>query len=119
MFDAQFFSKYIPSCIDAMRDNFEVAGEVTVIVHLLSGDVLTVNTVLPQAGPDIVALGCVFQNKKGDTTTRMTTVCVPVKNISRVDLVTHADNPSVTGKQRKFKGYIARRSLGEPPAPDA
>jgi hypothetical protein len=28
VFDARFFEQYIPSCIDAMRENFEVFGEV-------------------------------------------------------------------------------------------
>ncbi len=44
----------------------------------------------------------------------MTTVCVPVKSIVRVDLMTHPDNPKVTGKQRKFTGYISRRKKGRP-----
>ena len=118
MFDARFFEQYVPTCIDAMRENFEVSSEVAVVVHLDSGEALTVNTVFPQAGPDTVALGCVFQGKKGDMTTRMTTVCVPIAKINRVDLVTHPDNPSVSGKKRKFKGYISRRGadMGKPGA---
>jgi len=110
MFDARFFERFVPTCIEAMRENFEVSGEVAVVVHLDSGDSLIVNSVLPEGSGDTVALGCIFPAKKGDTSTRMTTVCVPVASIKRVDLVTHADNPPVTGKQRKFRGYISRRA---------
>lgn len=109
MFDARFFERFVPMCIEAMRENFEVSGEVAVLVHLDTGDSFIANSVLSEGDGDIVALGCIFPAKKGDVSTRMTTVCVPVASIRRVDLVTHADNPPVTGKQRKFRGYISKR----------
>ncbi len=115
MFDAKFFEQFVPACIEIMRDNFEVTGEVGVVVQLADGGSVIVNSVLPLKDPEIVALGCVFPGKKGDLATRMTTVCVPVKSITRVDLVTHTNNPAVTGKQRKFAGYISRRAV-EPPS---
>ncbi|MHC4503874.1 MAG: hypothetical protein ACYTFI_11265 [Planctomycetota bacterium] len=118
MFDARFFEQVVPSCIEAMCENFEIKGEIAVVVHLSSGETLIANSVLQQAPGDVVALGCVFPAKKGDNSTRMTTVCVPVKSIVRVDLMTHPDNPKVTGKQRKFMGYISRRKKARrsPPA---
>ena len=117
MFDTRFFERFVPACIETMRDNFEVTGEVGVVVYLENGDSVIVNSVLPVTDPEIVALGCVFPGKKGDLATRMTTVCVPVRSILRVDVVTHVNNPAVTGKQRKFAGYISRRKAE--PGPDS
>ena len=117
MFDARFFEQVVPSCIEAMCENFETKGEIAVVVHLNSGESLIANSVLQQAPGDVVGLGCVFPAKKGDNSTRMTTVCVPVKSIVRVDLMTHPDNPKVTGKQRKFTGYISRRQKVRRSAP--
>ena len=117
MFDVKFFEQVVPSCIEAMSENFEIKGEIAVVVHLSSGETLIANSVLQQAPGDVVALGCVFPAKKGDNSTRMTTVCVPVKSIVRVDLMTHPDNPKVTGKQRKFMGYISRRKKARPRQP--
>ncbi len=118
MFDARFFEQVVPSCIEAMSENFEIKGEIAVVVHLSSGESLIANSVLQHAPGDVVALGCVFPAKKGDKSTRMTTVCVPVSSIVRVDLMTHPDNPKVTGKQRKFTGYISRRQKA-PRSPSA
>ncbi len=44
--DAKFFEQFGPACVEIMRDNFEVTGEVGVVVQLADGGSLIVNPAL-------------------------------------------------------------------------